>query len=145
MMETLWKHRRMIASPAYGAVGVIGMTSFFLFDVIGPIVELAGYVLIPLCWAAGMLSFKFFLTYLMLTFIFGVFISVASLFLEEATLKQTEKATDLCILTLSAVVENFGYRQLNNFWRLEGIWQFITKKQGWGTMTRAGFQKSAAK
>ena len=145
MMETLWKHRRMIASPAYGAAGLVGLTSFFLFDVIGPIVELAGYVLIPLCWAVGMLSYKFFLSYLMLTFMFGVFISVASLFLEEATLKQTEKASDLCILTLSAVVENFGYRQLNNFWRLEGIWQFITKKQGWGTMTRAGFQKSGAK
>jgi hypothetical protein len=40
------------------------------------------------------------------------------------------------------VSENFGYRQLNNLWRIRGWWQFLRKRQGWGEMTRKGFQRS---
>ncbi len=42
------------------------------------------------------------------------------------------KALGLAVLTLVAVLENFGYRQLANLWRLRGWWQFIRKQQGWG-------------
>jgi hypothetical protein len=38
-----------------------------------------------------------------------------------------------------AVIENFGYRQINNWWRVVGWWQFLRKKQGWGEMKRKGF------
>ncbi|TIP32099.1 MAG: glycosyltransferase family 2 protein, partial [Mesorhizobium sp.] len=42
------------------------------------------------------------------------------------------------VLTVAAVIENFGYRQLNNFWRVKGWWQFLRGNQGWGEMTRTG-------
>jgi len=37
------------------------------------------------------------------------------------------------------VVENFGYRQLNSYWRMLGWWQFLRKEKSWGVMTRVGF------
>jgi hypothetical protein len=40
------------------------------------------------------------------------------------------------------VVENFGYRQMNNLWRLRGYWQFFRGQTGWGSMTRTGFQRA---
>jgi hypothetical protein len=46
------------------------------------------------------------------------------------------------VLLLAAIVENFGYRQLNNFWRIKGYWQFLRRRHHWGTMTRRGFHKS---
>jgi hypothetical protein len=42
-------------------------------------------------------------------------------------------------LTLVAIAENFGYRQISNIWRMRGLWQFMRKQQGWGEMTRRGF------
>ncbi|WP_281035187.1 hypothetical protein [Mesorhizobium tamadayense] len=36
------------------------------------------------------------------------------------------------------MIENFGYRQLNNFWRVKGWWQFLRADQSWGEMTRTG-------
>jgi hypothetical protein len=45
---------------------------------------------------------------------------------------------------LAAFGENFGYRQLNSLWRIEGIWQFFRGRRGWGEMTRKGFAKPAA-
>jgi hypothetical protein len=46
---------------------------------------------------------------------------------------------DLLILIAVAVIENFGYRQINNWWRVVGWWQFLRKKQGGGEMKRKGF------
>jgi hypothetical protein len=37
-----------------------------------------------------------------------------------------------------SLVETFGYRQLNSWWRITGLWEAMRKKQGWGAMTRTG-------
>jgi hypothetical protein len=62
------------------------------------------------------------------------------LILEEIELRRFPRARDLAVLTAVAIAENFGYRQLSNFWRVRGLWQFLRKQQGWGTMSRKGFQ-----
>lgn len=142
MLEVLFKHRDMVLHPRYGLPGVFGLGYFFFFDAIGPIIELLGYFVIPTCWLMGILNTPFFLAYLGLLFMFGVFVSVGSLYLEEISSTEQRPAKDLLILTLAAFAENFGYRQFNSFWRIEGWWQFLRKKQSWGTMVRAGFSKA---
>lgn len=138
-LEVCSRYRGMILNPRYGRVGILGFGHMLIVDVIGPIAEVLGYVLIPLFWATGVLSFEYLLAYTALVFVFGIFISVASLVLEEAELKRFPHARDLALLTLIAVVENFGYRQLNNFWRLKGYWQYLRSDDSWGEMTRSGF------
>ncbi len=144
MLEVLYKHRDMILSPRYGLPGILGLGYFFFFDALGPFIEFLGYIIIPLCWLTGILNTEFLLAYLGMLFVFGVFTSVACLFLEEVTSKEQSPPKDLAILTLCAIAENFGYRQLNSFWRIRALYQFLRKKQGWGTMVRTGFQKTAA-
>lgn len=138
-LETFERHWDMMFKARYGRVGVIGFGYIFLVDVLGPIVELLGYILIPLFWAMGLLSIDYLLAFAAVTFTFGIFISVGSLALEETSLRRFPRAIDLVVLTGVAVLENFGYRQLNNVWRLRGIWQFLRRSQSWGTMTRKGF------
>ena len=36
-----------------------------------------------------------------------------------------EAADRLGLNPRPAVLENFGYRQINNFWRVEGYWQYL--------------------
>jgi cellulose synthase/poly-beta-1,6-N-acetylglucosamine synthase-like glycosyltransferase len=139
-LETFVRHKDMLFNPAYGRIGSIGFGHILLVDVIGPIVEVLGYVLIPAFWALGLLSFDYLLALLALSFVFGVAVSVGSLALEESELRRFPTASSLVVLTLAAIVENFGYRQLNNLWRLQGTWQFLRGAQGWGTMTRRGFK-----
>jgi len=143
MLEVLSKHRDMILSPRYKMPGILGLGYFFFFDAIGPIIEFLGFIIIPTCWLFGVLNTPFLLAYLGMLFMFGVFVSVGCLFLEEVTSKDETSPRDLLYLTLCAVVENFGYRQLNSLWRIRAMVQFIRKKQGWGTMVRTGFQKTA--
>ena len=141
MMQSLAKHRAMVFNPKYGPAGTLGMGYFFLFDILGPIIELTGLLLIPVSFWMGQVTWDFFLAWLALTFTYGVFLSASALLL-EMMVTRTTRARDLALLAMSAVLENFGYRQLNNLWRLEGIWQFLTGKRGWGEMQRTKFQKT---
>jgi len=142
-LETFERHWAMMLNPRYGRVGVVGFGYIFLVDVLGPIVELLGYVLIPAFWAMGLLSVEYLLAFLAVSFTFGVVISVGALALEESELRRFPRARDLVLLTAFAVLENFGYRQLNNLWRLRGVWQYFRRSQSWGAMTRKGFTKPA--
>jgi cellulose synthase/poly-beta-1,6-N-acetylglucosamine synthase-like glycosyltransferase len=143
MMQSLAKHRAMVFNPKYGPAGTLGMGYFFLFDILGPIIELTGLLLVPLSLWMGQVTLDFFLAWLALSFTYGVFLSASALLL-EMMVTRTTRARDLALLAMSAVLENFGYRQLNNLWRLEGIWQFLTGKQGWGAMQRTKFIKTVS-
>lgn len=138
-LETFERHSDVLIKPRYGRLAVVGFGYILLVDVLGPIVELLGYLLIPMFWAAGVLSTEYLLAFLAVSFTFGVVISVGALALEESELRRFPRARDLVLLTAVAVLENFGYRQLNNLWRLRGVWQYLRRSQSWGTMTRKGF------
>lgn len=139
-LETFERHRDMLFNPRYGRVGTVGFGYILLVDVVGPVIEMLGYLLVPVFWALGLLSLDYLLGFLAVSFTFGVVISVGALALEESELRRFPKARDLLVLTAMAVVENFGYRQINNVWRLRGVWQYLRKSQSWGAMTRKGFR-----
>jgi len=141
-LETFFRHKKMLFNPRYGRVGFLGFGHILVVDVMGPLVEVFGYILVPILWALGLLAVDYLLAFLAITFTFGIFVSVATLILAEIELRRFPKAQDLAILTLVAVAENFGYRQIANLWRVRGWWQFLNKQQGWGTMTRKGFTKT---
>jgi len=141
-LETFFKYRNMLFNRRCGRLGTIGFGHMLLIDVIGPPVECTGYILFPLLWYLGLIEFDFVLAFLAVTFSFGVFISVGSLILEENELHRFSRPRDLLVLLFAAIVENFGYRQLNNVYRMEGWWGFLKGTKGhWGVMTRRGFLK----
>ena len=71
-------------------------------------------------------------------------VSVGALALEEAELRRVSHVGDLLRLAAAAVLENFGYRQLNSWWRFRGLWEWMRGVKSWGEMTRKGFSAGAA-
>ena len=140
-LEVFFRYRSMLFNPRYGRIGFLGFGHIFLVDVIGPVIEVLGYILMPAFWLLGILALDYLLAFTALVFTYGVFISVMSLILEEVELRRFPRARDLVILTGAAVLENFGYRQINNYWRLKGMWQYARGGSEWGQMTRKGFAK----
>ena len=59
LRTALARHHEMAFNPKYGAVGLVGFGWIVLSDVIGPPTEVLGYVLIPLWWSLGALSFDY--------------------------------------------------------------------------------------
>lgn len=141
-LECFFRYRSMLFNPRYGRIGFLGFGHMLIVDVLGPIAEVLGYILMPVFWLLGILDADYLLAFTALIFVYGVCVSVCSLILEEAELQRFPRARDLAVLAVAAVVENFGYRQINNFWRVKGWWQHLRGGQGWGEMTRTGLASS---
>ena len=140
LCETLWRHRAMLGRPRFGRMGVLGLPLHVVFDVVAPLIECLGFICVPLFWLAGALDSDFLLAYFAIIAVFGVFMSMLALVIAEFTVFHTTRRSDLVLYAFAAVAENFGYRQLNSWWRLVGIWQFLRRQRSWGDMPRAGFQ-----
>jgi cellulose synthase/poly-beta-1,6-N-acetylglucosamine synthase-like glycosyltransferase len=138
-LECFFKNGRMALNPRYGRVGILGFGHMLVVDLLGPVMEVLGYLALPLFWIFGVLSLEHLIAFTALVFGLGTFTSLASLLLAEYQLRPYPGVRDLCRLGSAALLENFGYRQLHNVWRLWGWWQYLTAQHSWGEMPRMGF------
>lgn len=142
LIDSLRIHRKMILNPRYGTVGMVALPYFVFFEMLAPVVELAGYIFIPLSYAFGVVNFLFFALFLTVAILVGVILSTLSVVLEELSFRRYEKTSDLTKLVAAAFLENFGYHQLTLWWRLKGFWDYLSGKTAWGKMERKGFAKT---
>jgi hypothetical protein len=85
----------------------------------------------------GLLSFSSFMIFLLFAIGLGMVLSVSALLLEELSFHTYPKMRHILVLFVVALVENLGYRQLNAFWRFQGLVRWLMgSKPGWGEMTR---------
>jgi cellulose synthase/poly-beta-1,6-N-acetylglucosamine synthase-like glycosyltransferase len=139
-LEVLLFHRGMLFNPRYRAVGLIALPSLLLFDILGPVLELSGYLLVVIGLLLGLVSPMAFALFLVLAVLYGMIVTLAAAVLEDATMNRHPAWSDLRRILLYAVAESFGYRQLGHLWRVEGIWQLVRKSE-WGAMERKGLSR----
>src|SRR5262249_4172996 len=87
--------------------------------------------LIPLSFFLGLTNLPIFLLFILLSLVYGSLLSVGGVLLEELTYRRYPKMGDLLRLLLCAVLENFGYRQLTVFYRVQGLFQYLRGKKKW--------------
>lgn len=110
-----------------------------LFEWLGPLIELVRYAFMIGGFALGAVSYTALAAFLLVAIGMGILLSVNGLLLETLSFRVYERRRDMLQLFLMAVLENFGYRQLNTFWRCRGLWQwFSRRKHHWGAMRRSG-------
>jgi cellulose synthase/poly-beta-1,6-N-acetylglucosamine synthase-like glycosyltransferase len=139
LSESLSRHTRWALGPKGGAAGWLAWPFMALFEWIGPVVELAGYVFMLFGFALGVVSPLALTVFLGVAIGMGIMLSVNGLLLEALSFRVYDRKRDILLLFAVAVIENFGYRQLNTLWRCRGLWQWATRrKQKWGVMKRSG-------
>ncbi len=141
LWETLWKYRRMLFNPRYGRVGLVSIPYYWGFELIAPLLELVGLVLVVLGFALGVVNTQYALIFLAVAYGYAILVNLVAMAVEELTFHKYTRWRDLGAILLASVLENVGYRQATAWWRLEGWWASLRgKKQVWGTMTRQGFE-----
>lgn len=139
LSESLAPHLRLMFSPRGGPPGWIAFPFMVAFEWLGPLVELGGYVFMAFAYAFDLVSWDAVQVFLLLAIGLGILLSASGLLLEELAFHIYPRAGQLALLALVVVAENFGYRQLNSWWRLVGLYRWATNRQStWGTMKRKG-------
>uniref|UniRef100_UPI00261295C2 glycosyltransferase n=1 Tax=Clostridium sp. TaxID=1506 RepID=UPI00261295C2 len=142
LFDTLLSYKSMIFNPKYGTIGMISLPYYWIFELLGPIIEFLGYIFIPLAYLFGLLHFDMFIIYLIIAFLLGCTLSMGSILLEQVSFCKYSSLKDTMHLMLFAVIENLGYRQLTILYRIEGIFKFRKLRHSWGTIERKQFVPS---
>ncbi|WP_336316215.1 glycosyltransferase family 2 protein [Stutzerimonas stutzeri] len=139
LAESLGRHARLAFSLRGGTPGWLAWPFMALFEWIGPLIELVGYGFMLAGFAFGAVSYAALAAFLLVAIGMGILLSVNGLLLETMSFRVYSRRRDMLQLFLMAVLENFGYRQLNTLWRCRGLWQwFSRRKHQWGVMRRSG-------
>ncbi len=141
LFESLWIHRRLIFNPKYGSIGMVSIPYFLIIEFLGPVVELMGYLVMLLSIFFGGVYLEFAILLFLLSVLYGSILSMASVLLEEWTIRKYPKASDIIRLFFYSLTETLWYRPLTVLWRCEGILDVLRRKTGWGEMARKGVSK----
>jgi cellulose synthase/poly-beta-1,6-N-acetylglucosamine synthase-like glycosyltransferase len=140
LAQVLWNHKRMIGNPRYGRMGLVVMPYYLVFELLAPIVELVGVAAVVGALALGWLNLGFALLFAVVSVLYGVFLSVAALAIEEFSARRSRRWSDLLAALGAAVLENVGFRQAHAWWRLRGlVAAMFHRSSTWGEMPRDGF------
>jgi cellulose synthase/poly-beta-1,6-N-acetylglucosamine synthase-like glycosyltransferase len=137
--EALAANISLLFNYKAGTVGWLAFPFMFFCEWLEPLVTVTGYLLVIAAFFLDALSLEGLLVFFLLSLSLGLVVSVTAFFLEVMSFNVYRGSKKLAVLFCFAVIENFGYRQLNTYWRLVGLYQWLVKKQSkWGTMARSG-------
>jgi cellulose synthase/poly-beta-1,6-N-acetylglucosamine synthase-like glycosyltransferase len=138
LIDTLWRHRGMMGRPRYGMVGLVALPGFAVFEMLSPVIELSGYILLPLLLLLGHLDLSYATAFMVLAVLYSVLVSILAVLLEDITFRRYPRLRDMALLVAAAVLEHLGYRQLTVWWRVRAFWEFWRGDLTWGAMERRG-------
>lgn len=136
LIDTLVRHRNMAFNPRYGRIGIWCLPYFWIYEVFGPFFEVMGYISVPLSFMLGIVNLHFMVTFFAVAVLYGIILSVGALILEENTFRKYPHFTQLVKLYFYAIIDNFGYRQLNSVYKVEATLGYRKNKSSWGTIKR---------
>jgi len=138
LCDSLFPNIDLMLSRSGGCVGWIAFPFALIFECLSPLIETIGYLVVVTGYLTGRLDPAFALGFLIVSIGLGVLLSMSSLLLDEISFHTYPKSRHLVALLAASVAENFGYRQLNAVWRLEGLVRWaVGARQVWGEMTRS--------
>ena len=137
LLEVLIKHRSLLFSKRSGTVGWVAYPFMIVVEAISPIMEFLGLIFTLVLYFMGYLNGAAALVFLFASVGLGLLLSTSAILLEERSFHVYKGYRPSIKLFILAVVENFGYRQLNSWWRLQGTFQhFKGSESKWGEMKR---------
>jgi hypothetical protein len=147
----------MFMNRRHGMIGCFAYPFFLFFELAGAALEFLSYLAVPVSFWIGILSFEYFLLFLLVSVAYGSLVSVCALFaaawseqtnllsFRQGCLIRYQGWRYLVLLVLYALLENFGYRQMILWWRVRGIWDYFFGWKGWDKFDRKGFRTPATR
>lgn len=145
LAEVIWRYRRALLNPRYGALGMVVFPYFLFVELLAPAVEALGLLVIIAGFALGIVNLPFASLFLLVAYGYGLILTASTLVMEEVNYHRHDGFKDrLLLVTWAIILENFGYRQLTVFWRLKGLVRFVLGRTDWGAIERQRFNSPEA-
>jgi cellulose synthase/poly-beta-1,6-N-acetylglucosamine synthase-like glycosyltransferase len=139
LADSLVKNRQLCFRRRYGEVGLLGYPFFLLCELLSPVVELLGLVVVGVAIAVHAVNWPLGILIFACAVLLGTIMSMAALLLEAKSFRKFPGLRDTVVLIGHALVEGFGYRQLHSLWRCLGLVDYLRGRNVWGQPLRKAF------
>ena len=141
-IESIRLHKSLFFNLRYKWMGMLVFPYYVFFEVFGPFIEISGYVVFFISLFLGIVPLNFAVVFFSAAFLYGTVLSTLAVCLEELSFKKYVRPKELILLIITAILENFGYRQFTAWWRFRGLLEYVIGKRSWGKMERKGFENN---
>ncbi|HEV3295040.1 MAG TPA: glycosyltransferase [Streptosporangiaceae bacterium] len=129
MCEALWLHKSMLLNPRYGAVGLVILPFYLIFELVSAVVEILAIFVFAIGWAVGIINPVVVLLFVAVGLGYATFLTMISVMTEEITYHRYRDWRNFALLLYGSVAENVGFRQIYAWWRLRGIIDAILRRK----------------
>ena len=138
LLESMFLNVKLLLHYRSGWVGWVAFPFMLIFEALGPIIEMLGYIFVFVLACTGNISFQTMWVFYFATICFGILLSVSALLLEEISFRVYSRPKQFLVLLFAVLIENLGYRQINAWWRIVGVARWMIGQEAkWGHMKRS--------
>jgi cellulose synthase/poly-beta-1,6-N-acetylglucosamine synthase-like glycosyltransferase len=139
LIEILLHNLDMLFNPRYGTTGLLAMPFYLIFEMLGPLIEIGGYILFALCLVFRLVNYPFAILFFLVSVVLGTLLSLLALLIEEYSSHRFPRVRDILVMSVFSVLENFGYRQWLAIVRVKAFSDYFRGKKEWGVLEKKGF------
>jgi cellulose synthase/poly-beta-1,6-N-acetylglucosamine synthase-like glycosyltransferase len=136
MFDNLRLHERMLARRRFGAIGMLALPYMLAFEVVGPVLQIAGYGILGAMILLDLVSWWYVAAFFLVTLLVGQLQTAGAILVEETGFRRY-RTRDLMMLAGWSLLELFWYRPITAWWRTWATVLVLTgRRPGWGTIPR---------
>lgn len=136
LLDNLRIHRRMICRRRYGAVGLLALPYTVAFEVLGPLLQVAGYAILIAMILLDQASWWYVAAFMVVTVMVGQLQTAGAILVEEVGFRRY-RSRDLMLLGGWSLLEIFWYRPITAVWRTWAtVLVLVGRRPGWGSIPR---------
>ena len=136
LFQTMWKHKKMMANPKYGAVGFISYMYFLLYELLSPFIEVFGVFTMIAAYCIDLLNLPFMLLFMLIYASYNSILTLTAFFSRIQTIDLTVKPKDCLKAIMLCFFEVTTLRFIMAFVRLTAFKGYKKKKLDWGRIER---------
>ncbi len=141
LFQSLMSHKNMFFNPKYGLLGFVSFLYYWVYELLAPLTETVGLAFIFLSYFLELMNLKFMIIYLAIYLLFCTIFTIATFFNRTYTISNKITVKDFIRVVFYAMIENIGFRQLVNWYRLSSFFGTHKNKMNWAKITRTKMEE----
>lgn len=136
LFQSMYKHRKMLFNPKFGAVSFISYLYFLIYELLSPFIEIFGVMTMALAFAVDLINVPFMILFFLIYAVFGAVLSLTAFFSRMYTsnlkvpFSDAMKACFLCLFEITCL------RFVLAWVRATAFIGYRKKKLQWGRIER---------